>query len=44
MKDFLNGGILKNYEKIVGKAKNGMKSNNEKFCNEVERIVEELVR
>ena len=33
------GEIIKNYDEIVAKMGNGMSSNNEKFCSELEEIV-----
>ena len=38
------GDVLKNYDDIASKIQNGITSNNEKFCNEFEKIVQELVR
>ncbi len=36
--------VLGNYEKIVGKMKSGLESNNERFCKEFGRIVNGLVK
>ena len=36
------GGIIKNYDEIVAKMGNGMSSNNEKFCSELEEIVDNI--
>lgn len=38
------GDVLKNYDGIVGSMQNGLTSNNEKFCSEFEKIVDELVK
>lgn len=38
------GEILEKYEGIVEKMTGGLISNNEKFCNEFEKIVDELVK
>ena len=38
------GETLERYDEIVSKMQNGLTSNNEKFCNEFEKIVQELVR
>ena len=37
------GGTLENYESIVSSMQNGLTSNNEYFCNEFSKIVDELV-
>ncbi len=37
------GDVIKNYDDIVAKMPAGMKSNNARFCEEFERIVENLV-
>ena len=36
--------VLLNYEKIVGKMKSGLESNNDKFCKDFGRIIDELVK
>ena len=36
------GEIIKNYDEIVAKMGNGMSSNNEKFCSELEEIVDNI--
>ena len=38
------GDVLNNYDEIVRTMKSGLTSNNEKFCKEFEKIVQELVR
>lgn len=38
------GGVLERYETIVAEMPSEMKSNNEKFCAEFDKIVDELVR
>lgn len=35
---------LQNYDKIIEKMKSGLESNNDKFCKDFGRIVDELVR
>lgn len=37
------GNIIDKYEEIAGKMQNGLISNNERFCREFEKIVEELI-
>ena len=36
------GEVIKNYDEIVAKMGHGMSSNNEKFCKELENIIEDL--
>lgn len=36
------GDIIKNYDKIVAGMGHGMSSNNEKFCNDLEKIIDEM--
>ena len=36
------GSVLDHYDEIVGSMKNGLTSNNERFCKELERIVNSL--
>jgi len=36
--------VIEHYDQIVGNMKNGMQSNNEKFCRNFEKIVKELVK
>lgn len=38
------GNILERYDEIVSKMQNGLTSNNEKFCSEFEKIVDELTK
>lgn len=38
------GEIITNYDKIVARMGHGMNSNNKKFCNELEKIVCDLLR
>ena len=38
------GDVIKNYDEIVAKMGHGMSSNNEKFCKELEKIVDKLLR
>lgn len=38
------GDLLKNYDGIVERMTGGLSSNNEKFCSEFEKIVDELVK
>lgn len=38
------GDVIKNYDEIVAKMGHGMSSNNEKFCSDLEEIVDDLVR
>lgn len=38
------GKTLDGYEEIVGSMRNGLTSNNERFCKEFEKIVEKLVK
>lgn len=38
------GDVLKNYDDNVSKRQSGLTSNNEKFCNEFSKIVDELVK
>lgn len=37
------GKIIKNYDEIVANMGHGMSSNNEKFCDELKKIVNELI-
>ena len=37
------GKIIKNYDEIVADMGHGMSSNNEKFCDELKKIVNELI-
>lgn len=36
------GDVIKNYDEIVAKMGHGMSSNNEKFCDELEKIIRKL--
>ena len=36
------GDVIKNYDEIVAKMDHGMSSNNQKFCDELEKIIREL--
>lgn len=36
------GDLIKNYDHIVAKMGHGMSSNNEKFCSELEEIVDNI--
>ena len=36
--------IVENYDNTVESMKNGLTSNNERFCREFEKIIEELMR
>jgi UDP-N-acetylglucosamine transferase subunit ALG13 len=38
------GGIIEEYNDIVSSMQNGLVSNNERFCGELEKIVDELVK
>ena len=38
------GDVLENYDEIVKTMTNGLESNNEQFCSEFEKIVNELVK
>ena len=37
------GDVLERYDEIVGNMKNGLVSNNERFCKEFEKIVNGLI-
>ncbi len=38
------GDVIKNYDQIVVKMDHGMSSNNEMFCDELKKIVDELLK
>lgn len=38
------GGIIENYNKIISGMSHGMKSNNKKFCEDLEKIVDGLFK
>lgn len=38
------GDVIKNYDEIVAKMGHGMNSNNEKFCDELEKIVDGILK
>lgn len=38
------GNIIRNYDKIVANMEHEMSSNNEKFCDELEKIIAELMK
>ena len=38
------GEVLERYDEIVADMQNGMASNNERFCAEFSKIVDELVK
>ena len=38
------GDVIKKYDEIVAKMGHGMRSNNEKFCSELDEIVDDLVK
>ena len=38
------GDVIKNYDEIVAKMGHGMSSNNEKFCDELENIVDGILK
>lgn len=38
------GDVIKNYDEIVAKMGHGMSSNNEKFCKELENIVNGMLK